>query len=344
MNTSDDRKLRVLVTGATGFLGSNILASLSNQSNVEIIAACRTPGNLPSFFRGEVRKGDLLDPAYRKSVVQEVDVVCHAGTWSAFWGHKTKERTHFYEPCIDLINQSIDAKVGKFLLASTVAIAKVTKTREPNDDFSETAYTGFWPHIDRLIDADNYMKANCDRGTKFINMRLGHFVGKGNSVGLVSALVPRLRTYMVPTLGFGNARMALTSDADLAQGFVKAALAQNLNNYESFNICGATFPSVKEVFAYIAENTRSPKPFYNVPYFAGYAFGALMEVIAPIMPKGSPFLTRSLVHVGEDWFSLSDYARKKIGYSPEKSWQKAVDEAIIELDQKGFPWPRLVQA
>lgn len=234
--------------------------------------------------------------------------------------------------------------MSKFLLSSTVAIAKVQKNGDGIDDFSDTAYTGFWPHIDRLIDADNYMKKNAGRGTTMINMRLGHFVGKGNAVGLVSALVPRLRTRMVPTLGWGKARMAVTSDADLAQGFVKASLATGLNDYESFNICGATFPTVKEVFRYIAEKTNSPKPFYNVPYFGGYAFGALMELIAPIMPKGSPFLTRSLVHVGEDWFSPSTYATKKIGYTPSKSWMLAVDESIEALAEAGFPWPKLVQS
>jgi 2-alkyl-3-oxoalkanoate reductase len=344
MTANNGSTLRVLVTGATGFLGGNILNALAHEQGVEIVAACRTTAKLPKNFQGEVRVGDLLDAQYRKALVKNIDVVCHAGTWSSFWGHKKKEQTHFYEPCIDLIEQSIAAGVEKFLLASTVAIAKPNASGSPIDDFSETAYTGFWPHLDKLIDVDNYMKANANRGTTLVNMRLGHFVGKGNSVGLVAALVPRLRTYMVPILGWGKARMAMVSDHDLAQGFVKAAKADGLKSYESFNICGSTFPTVKEVFHYIAEQTNSPKPFYHVPYFAGFAFGALMELIAPIMPKGSPFLTRSLVHVGKDWFSSSEYAFKKIGYKPQKDWKTAVDEAINELDKQGFPWPRLVQS
>lgn len=342
MNNNSSAIKKVLVTGATGFLGRNIIDALQHE-NVEIVAACRNKSGMPAEFSGEIREGDLLDSAYRKSVVNGMDVVCHAGTWSAFWGHAKKEHKHFYEPCIDLIEQSIAAGVDRFMLASTVAIAAVSKNGAPRGDFDATAYTGFWPHIDRLIDADRYMAENAQRGTKMINMRLGHFVGKGCNVGLVSALVPRLKTFMVPLLGDGSARMALVGDSDLGQGFAKAAVAEGLNNYESFNICGPSFPSLKEVFFYIAKQTGSPKPFYRVPYFAGFAFGALMELIAPVMPKGSPFLTRSLVHVGRDWFCPSDYAREKLGYVPVKDWKTVVDESIEELSKANFPWPRLVQ-
>ena len=38
---STEKKIRVLVTGATGFLGSNILRAMALQPGVEPIAACR---------------------------------------------------------------------------------------------------------------------------------------------------------------------------------------------------------------------------------------------------------------------------------------------------------------
>jgi 2-alkyl-3-oxoalkanoate reductase len=344
MLNSPHTRTRVLVTGATGFLGRNILEALAKEANVEVIAACRNPAGLPPGFAGEVRQGDLMDATYRASVVQGVDVVCHAGTWSALWGHREKELTHFYQPCIDLVEQSIAAGVGRFLLASTVAISAVNTSGQAIDDFAPAAYTGFWPHLDCLIDVDRYMQAQSHRGTTMVNMRLGHFVGKGNALGLVAALVPRLRTYMVPILGRGRARMALVADEDLAQGFVRAALASKLNAYESFNICGPHFPPIAEVFRYIATRSQSPKPLYYVPYAAAYAFATLMEWIAPWMPHGSPFLPRSLVHVGQDWYCPSNYAHAKIGYVPQKDWKQAVDQALDELRPTGFPWPRLAQA
>ena len=40
-----DRKIRVLVTGTTGFLGSNVLKALMARPELEAIAACRKSEN-----------------------------------------------------------------------------------------------------------------------------------------------------------------------------------------------------------------------------------------------------------------------------------------------------------
>lgn len=84
-----------------------------------------------------------------------------------------------------------------------------------------------------------------------MNLRLGHFVGAGNHRGMVPALVPRLRTRLVPWLAGGRARMALVADTDLGEAFALACTAPTLDDYESFNICGPSFPTAREVFEFI---------------------------------------------------------------------------------------------
>jgi len=333
---------RILITGATGFLGRNTLASLSGMDDVEVIAACRTPARLPPSFTGEVRAGDLRDAAYRAAVVRDIDAVCHCGTWGAMWGHAEQEREWFYTPTVDLIEQSIASGVGRFLLASTVAIG-ARPTGAAVDDFAPTATTGFWPHVDRLVELDAFMRANAHRGTTMVTMRLGHFVGRGNHLGLVPAIIPRLRTRMVPWLAGGRKRMALVAGTDLGDGFALAAVAKGLDSYESFNICGPSFPTSREVFTHVAERSGSPRPVFSVPYAAGYTFAWLMEALHPLLGGAAPFLTRSIVHVAEDWHCPTDYAAQRIGYKPSKDWRQAVDEAIEELEASGFGWPRLNQ-
>ncbi len=336
-----ERKIRVLVTGANGFLGRNILLACMPHLEIEAIAACRTPEKLIPEFKGEIRKGDLMDAGYRKSVVQDVDVICHTGTWASMWGHKNFETTHFYIPTVDLIERSIESNVGRFLMTSTNVITSPSLNNIPVNDFSPGRRNQFWPHLNRLIDVDEYMRKNSDRGTKMVTMRLGHFVGKGNTLGLVPALAPRLRTHLVPWLAQGRSRMSLIADTDLGQSFVLAALADKLNNYESFNICGSEFPTTREVVSFICEETGLSKPHFSVPFTLGYVFAWLMETLHPILPGSSPFLTRSIVHLSEDWLCSTDYATKKIGYIPKKDWRVAVREALIELKANGYAWPKL---
>ena len=341
MNTG--KKLRVLVTGATGFLGSNILKALMTHAEIEPIAACRRREKLARKFSGEVRIGDLQDAHYRREVVKDVDVLCSAGNWASMWNHKELERQRFFEPTRDLIEQAILHGVKRYIQTSTVAIGAVARPNSPHDDFSPTEYTGFWPHLDRLIDLDNFMQANSARGTQMVTLRLGMFIGAGNRLGILPALVPRLRTYLVPWLAGGYKRQPLVADSDLGGAFALAATAAGLNDYESFNICGKEFPTLREVVEFIAAETGFPKPLYSVPYPAGYAFGWLMETLKPVLPGSSPFLTRSIVHLCENWVCPNDYARRKLGYAPKKDWRTATCEHLADLKAEGYPWPRLCQ-
>jgi nucleoside-diphosphate-sugar epimerase len=259
------------------------------------------------------------------------------------WGHREHERTHFLDPALDLIEQAIQSGVGRFILASTVAIGAPSRHGSPVDDFSPTRATGFWPHLDRLVDLDTAMRENSHRGTQMVTMRLGHFVGAGNQVGIVAALTPRLRTRLVPWIAGGGSRLPLAADTDLGQAFALAAVADGLDDFESFNICGPDFPTARDVIGFIAAETGFPQPWYSVPRPAAHAFGWLMERLNPVLPGSSPFLTRSLVHVAGDWFCSGDYAAKKLGYIPRKDWRTAVREALTELKGDGYPWPLLAQ-
>lgn len=335
---------RILVTGTSGFLGSNVLKALSAQAEGEIIAACRSRAKLPAAFKGEVRIGDLSDAAYRRAVVRDIDVICHTAAWASLWNHRQQERNLFFQPNIDLIEQAIQHGVRRFIQTSSVAIGQVHQDGTPHADISPTRHTGFWPHLDRLIDIDRHMQTNSHRGMQMITLRLGHFIGQGNRLGLLPALVPRLRTYLVPWLENGCKRMPLVADSDLGQAFALAAIAENLNIYESFNICGTEFPSMREVIDYIAAETGFPKPLYSVPYPVAYAFAWLMEKLHPILPGSSPFLTRSIVHLSEDWLCPNDTAQKKLGYVAQKDWRTAVREHLADLGAQDYPWPRLAQS
>lgn len=334
----------ILVTGATGYLGGHILKALQTLPDIKIVAACRTPAKLPSSFQGEIRVGDLLDPNYRRSVLHNIDVVCHAGGWGSLWGHAELEHNHFYLPTLDLIDQSINQGVKRFIQTSTVVIGPATraKTAAPVDDFSlAREKTGFWPHVDYLMELDRYMRKNAEKGMQMVTMRLGHFVGEGISKGLLPMLLPRLKTHLVPWLDGGRMPMPLVTGEDMGRAFALTAVANTLESYESFNISGAEFPTMRQFFEFVAKEADLPKPHYSVSYPAAYAFAWLMEKLSLVLP-GDPFLMQSIVFLSENWTHNIDYAQKKLGYKPQKSWQTAVREEISALKRTQYPWPQTI--
>lgn len=336
-------KRKVLVTGATGFLGRNVLSALASRSDVCAIAACRSPERLAPGVAAEVRQGDLRDPAYRRAVVRGVDVVCHAGTWGAFWGHARLERAHFFEPARDLVECAIASGVERFIQNSTVVVAPIRRDGAAIDDDATSRRTGRWPHLDYLIELEAHMRANRDRGTRMVTLRLGHFLGRGNALGMLPALIPRLRAQLVPWLARGSSRLPLVADTDLGEAFALAATAEGLDSYESFNICGSSFPTTREVINFVADVTGTPRPRWSVPFWLAYVFAWLLEALHPILPGREPLLTRSIVHVSEDWWCPTDRATRMLGYVPKKDWRVAAREALDDLAAQCYPWPRLSQ-
>lgn len=337
---------RIVVTGATGFLGGHILSALHTEA-VHLIAAARDASRLPSWFQGETRIGDLTDADYRRTVVQGADVVIHAGTWSSFWGHERQERERFQEPSVDLINQAVAAGVGRFIAASTVALGAPSTDDAFVSDDSPARGREFWPHHMALARVEDHMREVARHGgTRMVSLRLGHFIGEGNSLGLVAALIPRLKTRQVPWVNHGRARLPLVSGADMATAFALAATVDTtrLATFEAINIIGSEQPTAREVFTHIASAAGVPKPAYSVPLRAAYWCGALTEALHPVLPGRAPFLTRSLVLVGENWHMDDEKARRLLGYQGTDDWREVISASVDERRSRGFAWPALAQA
>lgn len=319
------------------------MKALAETKDTYVIAACRSRERLTPGLADEVRVGNLCDPGYRREVVQGVDAVCHTGTWGAFWGHEALERTRFFEPACALVDCAIEAGVERFIQNSAVVVARVKRDGQALREDARPCRTGRWPHLDRLADLEEYMQQRSHLGTRMIVLRLGHFVGRGNHLGMLAALVPRLKTHLVPWLSRGRSRLPLVADSDLGCAFALAATAKDLGEFETFNICGPSFPTAREVIELIAEQSGAPRPKLSVPFELGYAFGWLMERLHPLLPARAPFLTRSIVHVCEDWYCSTERAERVLGYRPQKDWRTATLEALAELEQAGYPWPALKQ-
>ena len=333
---------RVMVTGATGFLGAHVLAALSAHADVEVIAAARSPHRVPEWFPGEIRAGDLTDPAYRATVLQGIDVVLHAGTWSTFWGHARQERRLFLEPTLDFLDCAVAAGVSRVAVANTVAVSTPAAPGDTVPDDAPAVRCGFWPHLDALAAVERHMERVAG-DTQMMSMRLGHFIGAGNSLGLVPALIPRLKTGLVPWIDHGRAHMPLVSGDDMGRAFAQVAVAPSEHAFESINVVGPEQPTMREVFGFIATHADVNPPRYSVPRRAAMAFARVMEAAHPLTPARAPFLTRSLVHVAQNWHAETA-AATRLGIEPTTAWQDAVLESIDERRATGFAWPLLAQS
>ena len=87
--------MKILVTGATGFIGSRIV-ELALESGHDVRALVRTlPGKSPAKDSIEYFAGDLLDPSSLAATSEGVDAVIHAAA-RVRWGSSAE----FHRDCV----------------------------------------------------------------------------------------------------------------------------------------------------------------------------------------------------------------------------------------------------
>lgn len=319
----------ILITGATGFVGSHILEAFINLNDpaLHIVAACRNRRKLLPGFRGEVRQGDLRDAVYRETVVKDVDVLCNAAAWSSLWGNVDNSERLFLEPNLALIKAARAAGVKCFINTSTTSAASPQNSSDPQ---SKGIPRPFWPHLCNVIKIEDALRNVASADFQVTNLRIGIFAGHRYSLGVLPILAPRLKTHLVPWVAGGRTSLPIIDGRDIGQAFVHAAVAEGLADYEGFNIVGPEVPTVREVINFLHDEFDLPKPHFGVPFFIAYPFAWLMEKIDPIVPW-EPLVTRSIIHLMEEVGADNSKAERLLGYRPTHSWREAVRTQMQEM-------------
>lgn len=317
---------RVLVTGATGFVGSHCLDAL-RDAPVEMIAACRTPERLPDWYTGEVLAGDMRDEAYVDALPQGADVVIHAAAWTSMYGHAREEQALYLAPTLRLLDAVERAGVSRFLFPSTHGAAR---PGEGADGRAPGHGPGFWPHLQVVVRIEDEMRRRAGDGLTMVSLRLGLFVGENYGLGLLPILMTRLRTHLVPWVDGGRAKLPLIAGADVGQAMRLATLAPGLGTYEGFNILGPEVPDMRAVVGYLHEAHGAPLPHFAVPFRLAFPFAQAMRALDPLVPW-DPLIVPAIVHLIQDFGGTNAEAEARLGYRPKVAWRDAVDAQIAEM-------------
>ena len=127
MHSSQDGKKNILVTGASGFVGSPVLDSLANHSNFSLRAAVRRLNhNLPSKIN-VIQVGDLAADTDWDAAVQDIDAVIHAAARVHVMRDVAPDslaefRRVNVEGTLNLARQAAAAGVKRFIFVSSIKV------------------------------------------------------------------------------------------------------------------------------------------------------------------------------------------------------------------------------
>jgi NADH dehydrogenase len=292
--------MKVLVTGATGFVGREVLRQLGTAGYDAIVLA-RNPDRARAQLAGipcptVVRQGDVLDASSLCGAADGCEAVIHLVGIISEIGRQTFENVHF-RATQNLIAEAKRAGVGRWVHMSALGVRPNARSRYHQTKWaaeevvrgSGLAWTIFRPSI--IYGPEDH----------FVNLFAG-----------MARLSP-----VLPVMGSGQSMLQPIPVTGVARCFV-GALTTPASVGKTFDVCGPAPLSFDGVVDAILEAMGRHRWKVHVPMALARVQAALLEQIFPRLLRRAPPLNRDqLMMLQEDNVGDGVPAARLFGFEME---------------------------
>lgn len=303
--------MKLLVTGATGFLGSTLLPLLRAAGH-QTRALSRSGEKLA--FADESFKGDVRDGESIRKALEGIEGVYHlAGLVS----RDPADARKMYELHVDgtrnLLEAAQKAGVKRVVLASSSGTIGVSRTRQvatEEDDYPiETV--GRWPYYLSKIYEEKIAIEKAKQGLPIVILNPSLLLGPGDARMSSTQDVFRFLMGRIPVMPRGG--ISFVDVRDAAQAFVAALTRGNIGER---HLLGAANWEFDEFFARLGRIAHRSPPLLRMPSGLKVAAARLLETIARERGR-EPDLPAADVEMGECWFFIdSSKSERLLGFRP----------------------------
>ncbi|MGC8639379.1 MAG: NAD-dependent epimerase/dehydratase family protein [Isosphaeraceae bacterium] len=324
---------RVLVTGATGLLGSHITEKLVREGHR--VRALVRPESKSRFLEGlgvEIQWGDLNDPSACDRALAGCFRVFHCAAKVGDWG-SWKE---FQVGCIDatrtLAEASARAGVERFVhISSTSAYGHPRDQETPID---ETAALGqnVW-----FLDHYTRSKVQCEqllwemarsRGLRLTIIRPSWLFGERDRT-TIPRFVREFGWHRVSIVGKGDNPLSAVYAGVVADAALLAA-ADPSSVGEAYNITSHSRITQQEFMNILADALGAARPTRHYPFWYAFYGGFSLELWGRLLRFSSPpRVTRyGAWLLGRHLEYSTEKARRKLGWVPALTYQESIERTV----------------
>ncbi|MEJ2569874.1 MAG: NAD-dependent epimerase/dehydratase family protein [Anaerolineales bacterium] len=322
---------RVLVTGATGFIGSSICRALISHGH-EVRALHRQTSSLRALqgIPVEFHVGDILEPDTLQQPLCDVDLVFHAAAQSAYWRHPELVRQTAAAGTGNVLRAAANAGVKRVVLTSSVAAMGVPRhdeylTEEHTYNLPPKRFPYGYAKRESELEALKYV----DRGIEVVIVNPSVVIGPGDLNQISGAMV----TEAARGWGFFwmDGGINVVHIDDVVAGHLAAA--RRGRSGERY-ILGGENLSHHQVFSTLTEIAGRRAPWLKIPTRGIGPAAWLCDVLGKWLPL--PFNGAQLRMTCEYLYCDTSKSKRELNLSDPKPFRQAAQEAYDWYREHGY--------
>jgi len=285
--------MQALVTGATGFLGSHIVARLLAAGH-QVRGLCRSPAKRDALVKlgAEPISGDVTDVSSLLTATQNVDVVYHAAALVTQWGPWSEFERVTVGGTENLLQAATRAGVRRFVQISTIRVYddRYCKQHRVVDEEAPTGTHGFrhFGHYARskLLAEQTARRHHESGGVPVTILRPAWIYGPGDT-----NIVPGVLRFLQSRFPRWPSRNDPCADPIFVEDVADCAIAATLSDRavgHTYNVAPAEEISLRQFIGAIALRMGIPLPRRSLPYFVPATVATFAETWARLTRRVTP--------------------------------------------------------
>jgi nucleoside-diphosphate-sugar epimerase len=320
--------MTVLVTGATGLLGSHLTELLVERGEVPRVLV--QPGESADALRAnevDVHVGDIRDRQALEAAMKGVDCVLNCAARTGPWGPEEEYESTNVRALETLVRVACSSGVKRIVHVSSITV----HGNDVRGSADETAPFRVEPnpYSRSKVDGERLLQRMIEQDRAPVTIVRPGFIYGPRDVSSFSRFATMIRDGKMIMFGSGRNHVPLIYVRDVACGMLQAAHADGAVG-RSYLLVNDEAVTQRDYLRAIATELGVARPKRRLPYRLALAMGTAAETAArlthrqqppPVMRYGIQLLG------GENRFNI-DRARRELGFAPEVNLAEGVKRSV----------------